>query len=143
MGRTVDTRRWAAWCLVAEAVFQVLIAVLLVINFDQTVDAFVGHGFAPTRSAAQGSALGSLLVHVVLAVLCLLLAWAVPRRGRVSRILATVLLVLIAVGGVAAMALPSQTWLSPVGVLLALAALVLLWLPARGNGRVGESARQR
>jgi hypothetical protein len=141
MGRAVGTRRWAAWCLVAEAAFQVLIAVLLVINFDRTVDAFVGHGFAPNRDAAQGSALGSLLVHVILAVLCLLLARAVRRGGRVSRILATLLVALIAVGGVAAMALPSQTWLSPVGVLLALAGLVLLWWPARAGGQVGQPAR--
>jgi hypothetical protein len=129
--------RWAGWCLLAGAVFQVIVAVLLAVNFGGTVDTFIGHGFAPTRDAARTSALGGLVVHLVLAVLCLLLARAVPRGGRTGRVLATVLLALIAIGGVAAMALPSQTWLSPIGVALALVGLVLLWLPTRARGRSG------
>ena len=133
--------RWAAWCLLAEAAFQVVVAALLVINFGTTVDAFAGHGFAPTPDAARGAALGALVVHLVLAALCALLARAVPRGRPAPRILGTVLLALIAVGGLAAMVLPSQTWLSPVGVALAVAALVLLWLPARARPRRRAPAR--
>jgi hypothetical protein len=119
--------------LYAQAVFQVVIAVLLGFNWEPTVTAFTGHAFAPTRDAAEGAALGALVVHVVLAVVCVLLARRLPR------VRTTIVLALTAVGGVVAMGLPSQTYLSPIGVALALAALVSLWLPARRP----ESARQR
>jgi hypothetical protein len=111
--------------LYAQAVFQVVIAVLLGINWDPTVTAFTGHAFAPTRDAAEGAALGALVVHVVLAVVCVLLARKLPR------IRTTIVLTLTAVGGVVAMNLPSQTYLSPIGVVLALAAIVFLWLPVK------------
>ncbi|MDN5917481.1 MAG: hypothetical protein L0I76_20695 [Pseudonocardia sp.] len=68
-------------------------------------------------------------MHLVLAVVCLALARAVLRPGRWTRVRATVPLVATAVGGVGAMALPGQTWLSPAGVALTVAALALLWVP--------------
>jgi hypothetical protein len=126
--------RWAVRCLYGLAVFQVVIAVLLWINFEPTVTAFAGHSFAPTRSAAEGAALGALIVHLVLAVLSVVFARTVPAGKRGTRIRATVMLAITAVGGVAAMGLPSQTYLSPIGVALALAALCLLWAPS--NRRV-------
>jgi drug/metabolite transporter (DMT)-like permease len=108
--------------LYAEAVFQVVIAVVLGINWDPTVTAFTGHAFAPTRDAAEGAALGALVVHVVLAVVCVVLAREQPK------IRTTIVLVLTAVGGVVAMELPSQTYLSPIGVALAVGGLVALWV---------------
>jgi RsiW-degrading membrane proteinase PrsW (M82 family) len=108
--------------LYAEAVFQVVIAVVLGINWDPTVTAFTGHAFAPTRDAAEGAALGALVVHVVLAVVCVVLAREQPK------IRTTIVLVLTAVGGVVAMGLPSQTYLSPIGVALAVGGLVALWV---------------
>jgi hypothetical protein len=114
----------------ALAIFQVVIAVLVFVNWDETVSAFVGHSFAPTRDAAEGAVLGTLVVHLLLAVLCVFLARAFLRGRRSARIRGTILLVATAVGGITAMGLPSQTYLSPIGVALAVVALSLLWLPA-------------
>ncbi|TCO57314.1 hypothetical protein [Actinocrispum wychmicini] len=117
-------------CLLGLAVFQVVIAVLVWINFDATVDALDGTKLAPNHNAAVGAAQGALAVHLVLAVLSVVFARITP-AGR-ARVRATIMLAITAVGGVAAMALPAQTYLSPIGVALALAALGLLWIrPAR------------
>jgi hypothetical protein len=113
---------WTKRCLVALAVFQVVIGVLLWLNWDVTVQALTGTRIAPTEPAAEGAALGSLVVHGVLAVASLLCARRVPR------VRTTVLCVLTAVGGVAAMWLPSQTYLSPIGVALATAVVCLIWI---------------
>jgi len=116
--------------LIALAVFQVVIAVLVRINFDETVNALNGTKIAPNHNAAVGATQGAMAVHLILAVLSALFAWRVP-QGK-SRIRATIMLVITAVGGVAAMALPAQTYLSSIGVVLALAALYLMWFrPAR------------
>jgi hypothetical protein len=119
------TRRWATRCLYGQTVFQVVIAILLWLNREATVTAFTGRAFAPTRDAAEGAVLGALVVHLVLAVVCVFLARKLPR------VRATIVLALIATGGVAAMGLPSQTYLSPIGVALALAAIVLVWIPVK------------
>ncbi|MEV4315759.1 hypothetical protein [Actinocrispum sp. NPDC049592] len=131
------TMRWAARCLYAEAVFQIVIAVLLWLNWEPTVNAFIGTAFAPNRDAAEGTALGAEVVHVVLAGLSVWFATRLP-KGRVR---ATVVMALVAVGGVAAMKLPSQTYLSPIGVAIAIAAIVLMWV--RSSVPRPESAHRR
>jgi hypothetical protein len=122
--------RPTAWCLAALAVFQLLIALLLLVNWDSTVDSFAGKAFAPTRDAAEGAALGSLGVHVVLAVLYVVFALNIRRRW--ARVRATVLLAVnVVLGVVTLFAIPDATSLNPVGIVLAVAALVLLWGPSR------------
>jgi len=124
--------RWAAWCLAALAAFQLLIALLLLLDWDSTVDSFTGRAFAPTRDAAEGAAAGSLGMHVLLAVLYVVLAVKVARRW--ARIVATVLLAVDVLGGLATLfTISDETPLNPVGIVLAVAALVLLWLPARAE----------
>lgn len=122
---------WAARCALGLAVFQVLIAILLFVNRNEVMNAFVGHRFAPTPAAAQAAVLGALVVHLLLALLSGLLARALPRGTPLTRALGTILLAAIAVGGVAATRLPSDTSLSVIGTALALAGLVLVWLPDR------------
>jgi hypothetical protein len=129
--RRSGSPRWSARCVLALAVFQVVIAILLFINRNEAAGAFAGHGFAPTPAAARGAVLGGLVMHLLLAVLSGFLAHALPRGRRVTRILGTILLAVIAVGGIGAMALPSQTYLSPIGVALAVGGLALIWLPFR------------
>jgi hypothetical protein len=127
--RRFSSLRWSARCVLALTVFQVLIATLLFINRNEVMNAFVGHSFAPTPAAAQAAVLGALVMHLLLAVLSGVLAHALPRGKPLTRVLGTVLLAAIAVGGIAAMMLPAQTYLSVIGSALALAGLVLIWLP--------------
>ncbi|MEU4196688.1 hypothetical protein AB0E69_32620 [Kribbella sp. NPDC026611] len=122
---------WVMRCLAGLVVFQVLIACLLFANRERTIDEFAGHGFAPTRDAAEGAVYGALLVHLLLAVLGGLFAVIVGRAERTTRVLVAIYLAATAVGGVAAMRLPAQTYLSPIGVLLALGALWFLWRSSR------------
>jgi hypothetical protein len=122
----VKAHRW----LFALAVFQLLIAALLGLNWNGTVDAFTGRSFAPDRNAAEGAALGSLGVHVLLAALFVVVAAKLPARW--ARVLATVLLVFTIVVGVAILfPITRETALNPVGIIMAVVALVLLWVPAR------------
>jgi nitrate/nitrite transporter NarK len=118
------------WFLLALAVFQLLIAVLLLLNWDSTVAGFTGKSFAPNQNAAEGAAVGSLGVHVVLAVLYVVVAIYIDRRWARTR--ATILLAFTIIAGVAAFfAIGDETPLNPVGIALAVIALVLLWGPAR------------
>lgn len=128
--RRFGTRQWSVCCVLALAVFQVLIAILVYVNRNAVTNAFVGHSFAPTLAIARTAVLGTLVMHLLLAVLTGVLAYALPRAGRATRLLGTILLAVIAVGGIAAMTLPNQTYLSPIGSALALAGLVLMWLPS-------------
>jgi hypothetical protein len=122
------------WVLAALSAFQLLIAVLLLLNWDDTVESFTGRAFAPTRDAAEGAALGSLGIHVVLAVLYLVLAIRISAGRRGTRIRATVLLAITVVVGVATLfTIPDATSLNPVGIVLAVVALGLLWVPSRAN----------
>jgi hypothetical protein len=131
-GRRAPTPlRWTAGLLYALAAFQALIAVLLRIDWEETVEAFTGRAFAPTRAAAEGSAAGSLGIHVLLALLYLLLAVKVPAGKRWARVVATIVLAYNVVGGVVALlAISGETPLNPVGIALALSAAILLWAPA-------------
>ncbi|HZE41325.1 MAG TPA: hypothetical protein VE172_21205 [Stackebrandtia sp.] len=132
----VGPPRWAAWCLYGLSAFQVVIAVLLYLNWNDTVDGFTGEAFAPRRDAAEGAAAGALGVHVLLAVLFLVVAAKVAAARRWARIVATVLLAFVIVGGIGAMlTISEQTPLNPIGVALALAAVVLLWMPTASRGR--------
>ncbi|GAB3400955.1 hypothetical protein [Flindersiella endophytica] len=134
--------RWAALCLYALAAFQVLIAVLLYLNWDETVAGFTGKAFAPTRDAAEGSAAGALGVHILLAALYVLLAVKLPAGRRWVRVVATVLLAYNVIGGIVTLAAMSeQTPLNPIGIVLAAAALLLLWLPR--NDRKARKAPDR
>jgi len=118
------------WFLFALAAFQLLIAVVMVLNWDSTVAGFTGKSFAPTRDAAEGAAAGSLGMHVILAVAYAVVAAKIDRRW--AKVVATVMLAFTIVGGVAALsAISEETPLNPVGIALAVVALVLLWLPAR------------
>jgi hypothetical protein len=122
------------WVLAALSAFQLLIAVLLLLNRDDTVESFTGKAFAPTRDAAEGAALGSLGVHVFLAVAYLVLAIRITAGRRSTRIRATVLLAITVVVGVATLfAIPDATSLNPVGIVLAVVALALLWVPSRAK----------
>jgi hypothetical protein len=124
--------RWTRWCLLALAAFQLLIAVLLVLNWDSTVGSFTGRAFAPNRDAAEGAAVGSLGIHVLLAALYVLVAVKVPAGRRWARVVATILLAGNIIGGVAALfAISDETPLNPVGIALAVVGLVLLWAPSR------------
>ncbi|MEV3986239.1 hypothetical protein [Nonomuraea sp. NPDC049758] len=124
--------RWTGWCLYALAAFQALIAVLLLLNWQDTVSGFTGRALAPTRAAAEGAAAGSLGVHVLLAALYVLAAVKVPADRRWARVVATVLLAYNVIGGIVTLfTIPGETPLNPAGVVLALAALILLWGPRR------------
>jgi hypothetical protein len=114
--------RWTALCLYALAAFQLLIAVLLCLNWEQTVEGFTGRAFAPTRDAAVGAAAGSFGVHILLVGLYVLLAVKLPSGRRWVRVVATVLLAYNVLGGIAALlAISEQTPLNPVGIVLAAA----------------------
>jgi hypothetical protein len=126
---TSTARRWAQWCALGQIVFQIAIAILLYANRTVTADAVRHSGFMPNANAAQGAVFGALLVHFVLAALSALLAWRIPRGHLPMRILGSLLSLGIAIGGITAMSLPSQTYLSPIGVALAIATLVLIWFP--------------
>jgi hypothetical protein len=135
--------RWTAVCLYALAAFQVLVAVLLLLNFEETVDGFTGKAFAPTRDAAVGAAQGSLLLHVIMAALYVLLAVKVPAGRRWARIVATILLGYNVIGGLVALfAIADETPLNPIGIVLAAAALVLLWVPAASRAQFAGRRRQ-
>lgn len=122
--------RVAVWCLYALSAFQLLIAILLYLNWQQTVDGFTGRPFAPTPEAAESAAAGTLGLHALVALLYLWLAWKVGARRRWARLVATLLLAVNIVGGVVTMfTLSDQTPLNPVGIVLALAAVIFLWVP--------------
>ena len=123
--------RWAVWCQYALAAFQVLIAVLLYLNWEDTVEGFDGRSFAPTRDAAEGAAAGTLGMHVLMALLYLLFGWKVRAGRRWARVAATILLTYNVIGGIGALlAISDQTPLNPLGMALAVVAIVLLWGPA-------------
>ncbi|TDV48996.1 hypothetical protein [Actinophytocola oryzae] len=128
------TIRWTTWCLYALAAFQLLIAVLLILDWDDTVTSFAGESFAPTRDAAEGAAVGSLGIHVLLAIFYTVVAARLPAGRRGTRVRATILLSLTVVGGLVTLfAIADETPLNPVGIVLAAATLVLLWLPAQSR----------
>lgn len=123
--------RWTAWCMSALAAFQVLIAVLMYLNWEETVEGFTGTSFAPNRDAAEGAALGGLGMHVIMGVLYALLAWKLPRGRRWVQVLATILIGYNIIGGIGALfAISDETPLNPVGLALAVVAFILLWVPA-------------
>jgi hypothetical protein len=139
-GRVPTPLRWSVWLVYALAAFQILIAVLLLLNWQETVDGFVGKAFAPTRAAAEGAAQGSLVIHILLALLYVLVAIKISSGRRWARVLATILLAYNVIGGLATLAtISGQTSLNPVGIVLAAAALVLLWVPAASRAAFARS----
>jgi hypothetical protein len=70
-------------------------------------------------------------MHILMTVLYLLIARKVPAGRRWARVVATILLAYNVIGGVGALfAISDETPLNPIGIVLALAAIGLLWAPA-------------
>lgn len=132
-GSRHDRLRWASRCLAALSVFQLVVALLLYLNRAGFVRDMTGSWIAPTAEAAHQTFVGTLSIHCALAVVFAALSRRLPRGRLATKVRTSVVCTATAVIGTLALWLPADTSISPLGVLLALAVLALLWTPTRGD----------